>query len=313
MRVAVTGGTGFVGRHLARRLADDRHDVVVVSRSGTPPGDLRDLPNVSGVAASVADREGLETAFEGCDAVAHLAGINREHGDQTYDRVHVQGTARVVAAAEAVGVSSVVLTSYLRASPACGSAYLESKWAAETVVRDSGLDWTVLKPGVVYGAGDHMLEHLSRWLATAPVFASVGLRPRRLRPVAIADMVDVLVAGLVDDRLSTATVPVLGPEELSLDETVRRVGAAVGRDPLIVPAPVALHTAAAVVQEAVMETPVTARAQVRMLAEGITEPAPEGVCDRLPPDLQPSQPFTVERISRAVDDPEPYGLGDLRW
>ena len=131
------------------------------------------------------DAVGLTRAFAGCDAVAHCAGINREIGPQTYKAVHVGGTANVVSAAEAAGVSRLAFVSFLRARPACGSPYHESKWAAEELVHASSCEWTVLKPGMMFGRGDHMLDHLSHALYTFPFFVGVG--PRRVRPLAVQD------------------------------------------------------------------------------------------------------------------------------
>ena len=159
MRTAITGGTGFVGRHLAERY--DPSEVVLVSRR-------------SGVA--VDDVDALAAAFAGCDAIAHCAGINREIGEQSYDRVHVRGTAAVIEAARRAGVTKIVMLSFLRARPGTGSAYHQSKWEAEEMIRESGLDHTILKAGMIYGRGDHLVDHLSRTVQTLPLFASVGLR-----------------------------------------------------------------------------------------------------------------------------------------
>lgn len=313
MQVGITGGTGFVGSYLARRLAAADNKVRLVSRYEGPAGGQRTQPNIAFVAASVTDQAALTDAVAGCDAVAHLADINFERDEQTFERVHVKGTETVVAAAEDAGVPRLALGSYLRARPDCGSAYLESKWTAEECVRDSTLNHTVCKVGVAYGRGDHMLGHLSRWLTTVPVFASVGFAERRLRPVAIEDVVSVLEASLTGERLSELTVPVVGPEELTLNEAVRRVGDVLGLSPLIFPLPVRLHYGIARLQGAGLETPVISPAQVRMLAEGATDPAPSGVCDPLPDDLGPDQPFSRDRIREAVGDPRSYGLADLRW
>src|SRR5204862_7373469 len=143
---------------------------------------------------------------------------NREIGRQTYQRVHIQGTANVVEAARSAGVQKIVLMSFLRARPNCGSPYHESKWAAEELVRNSGLDFTILKSGMIYGRGDHMLDHLSRSLMTMPLFVKVGMREKPIRPVAIDDLVNVLRASLVDGRLTRSTVAVTGAEQLLLSE-----------------------------------------------------------------------------------------------
>src|SRR6266851_3103798 len=96
--------------------------------------------------------------------------------------VHPKGGPNVVRAAERAGVQRLALVSLLRARPDCGSRYHESKWAAEEIVRRSQLEWTVLKPGMMFGRGDRLLDHLSRALRAFPV--SIGVRPRRvdLRP-----------------------------------------------------------------------------------------------------------------------------------
>jgi NADH dehydrogenase len=152
MRIAITGGTGFVGRHLARALVSRGHEVVLIARGR----DRRDeslgrLARTSFVAADLGDEAQLADAFDGCDGVAHCAGINRELGEQTYRRVHVEGTRRVVRAAAQAGVNKVLLLSFLRARPDCGSPYHESKWRAEEIVRGGGLDYTIVKSGVIYG------------------------------------------------------------------------------------------------------------------------------------------------------------------
>jgi len=105
-----------------------------------------------------------------------------------YSAVHVEGTRNVIGSAERAGVSKVVLMSFLRARPGCGSAYHESKWAAEEMVRSSTLDYTIVKSGMTYGRGDHMLDHLSHSLYTIPMFATVGIVEKPIRPLAIEDL-----------------------------------------------------------------------------------------------------------------------------
>lgn len=99
MKVAITGGTGFVGAHMATRLLNDGHRVVLVSRSAGGRPDRLDREGSTFAAASVGDADALAEAFKGCNAVVHLAGINHERGEQTYRTVHVEGTRNVVTAA----------------------------------------------------------------------------------------------------------------------------------------------------------------------------------------------------------------------
>lgn len=311
MKVAITGGTGFVGSHLARALLADGHEVVLVSR-GVDRRDrsIRHAEGARFVAAASDDEDALARAFEGCAAVAHCAGINRQIGRQTYARVHVAGTEAVVAAARRAGVRKLVYMSFLRARPNCGSAYHETKWAAEEIVRASGLDYTVFKASVLYGHGDHLLEHLTRGFFTFPIFPLVGLRPRTMRPLVIHDLVRVMRAALVDPRLSRQTVAVVGPEELPIRDAVERVAAAVGRRPVVFRLPVFLHYAFAWVFERAMTIPLVSIAQVRILSEGVSEATPPFIA--LPLDLTPATTFSNASIRAELPPLGPFTLRDLR-
>ena len=304
MRIAITGATGFVGSHLANRFESEGHEVVLIAR-GSRKDDVRL------VVSDLSDVSVLREAFERCQAVAHCAGINREIGDQTYARVHVEGTRKVVEAAKRAGVERLVLMSFLRARPQCGSAYHESKWEAEEIVRNSRLDYTIIKAGVVYGRGDHMLDHLSHALHTFPVFGLVGLEEKSIRPLAVEDLVHAMRAALVDRRMKRQKVALLGPEEIYLSEAVRRVAEVIGKRPLMIRMPICFHKLLARVCEWTMRVPLVSLAQVRILSEGVVEPASPVV--PLPYDLVPTRRFTADQIRSGLPQARPFCVGDLRW
>ena len=310
MRIAITGGTGFIGTELAQRLINEGHEVVLLARRDRSKVEINSA-RLRFVASDLSNAEIVTEAFAACDAVAHCAGINREIGSQTYQRVHVDATANVVAAARQAGVKKMVLMSFLRARPDCGSLYHESKWAAEEIVRASELDYTIFRAGVVYGRGDHMLDHLSHALYTFPVFAMVGLKEKTVRPLAVEDLVEVMRVALVNKRLSRQTIAITGPEEFHLSEAVQRVARVTGNTVHLVRAPVWFHYLLAQVCEWTMKVPLVARAQVRILSEGVTEPALP--CDTLPYDLTPTRRFTDDQIRKGLPEPGPFGLHDLRW
>jgi len=305
MRIAITGGMGFIGSHLARRLVAEGHHVVLLGRNRKETS-----VNTTFVPGDLSEPVVLADAFAHCEAVAHCAGINREIGEQTYRKVHIEGTRNVVNAAQQAGVRKLLLMSFLRARPHCGSAYHESKWAAEEMVRNSGLDYTVIKAGMVYGRGDHMLDHLSHALHTFPIFAMVGFKEKGIRPLAVDDLVEVLFASLIENRLSRRTVAITGAEELFLSEAVRRVARVTGNRIRMLRAPVWSHYALARFWEWTMKVPLVARAQVRILSEGVVEPALP--CDPLPLDLVPKRKFTDEQIRKGLPEPGPFTLRDLR-
>lgn len=257
----------------------------------------------------VDDVDKLTKAFEGCDAVAHCAGINREIGQQTFDRVHVQGTAAVIEAARRAAVHKIVMLSFLRARPGTGSPYHESKWAAEEMIRASGIEYTILKAGMIYGRGDHLVDHLTRTILTVPLFASVGFRERTISPVPVNDLVDVLVAAL-GTRLTNRSVAVRGGETLPLSEAARRVARVLDRRVFIFPAPIAFHYALAQLTEWTMKVPLLAKAQARMLAEGVTNAAMPAA--ELPDDLRPRLPFNDAQIRDALPELEGFSWRDFR-
>lgn len=306
MKIAITGGLGFIGGNLARALAGAGHKVVIITRPGR-----RNRESCGKIfAVGLDDEAKLAQAFAGCDAVAHCAGINREIGRQTYERVHIAGTRNVIGAAQRAGVRRIVYISFLRARPNCGSGYHESKWAAEEMIRASGLDYTIFKPGVIYGRGDHMLDHLSHAFHTFPFFAFVGMKDQLIRPTAVEDLARILSAALLEGRLVRQTVAVAGPEAITLREAVQRVANVVGRQPMMFRLPLSFHYVFAWVLERIMRTPLVALAQVRILSEGVAEPLPP--CPFVPADMAPQVRFAPEQIRRGLPAPGAFKLTDLR-
>lgn len=153
--VALTGGTGFVGRHVLSALLDRGHRVRLLSRHATAPSPGRG--EVAIVRGELFDDAALAELCRGADVVVHLVGIIEQRPDrgQTFDRVHHEGTKRVLAAARAAGVRRHVHMSALGARPADvpdrRSDYHRTKWLAEEEVRRSGLEWTIFRPSIIHG------------------------------------------------------------------------------------------------------------------------------------------------------------------
>jgi hypothetical protein len=162
---------------------------------------------------------------------------------------------------------------------------------------------------MMFGRGDHMLDHLSHALYTFPFF--VGIGPRRVRPLAVADTVKVLMATLVDGRLPRKTVGLVGPTEIGFDDAARLVARVIGKRRPFVRAPMAFHYLMARLAERVMTVPLISLAQVRMLEEEVVEPLRAPDC--LPDDLTPSTPFNDASIRAELPDAGRFRLGDLQW
>lgn len=156
MKVAVTGGTGFVGARLVEALVAAGHDVRALTRRP-----MEDRPNLSWVAGSLEDRAALDRLVGGAEALIHVAGVLKAD-EAGFEAGNVQGTAAVIAAAKASGTPRLVHVSSLAAREPELSRYGRSKARAEALVRDSGLDWTIVRPPAVFGPGDRETLDLFR-------------------------------------------------------------------------------------------------------------------------------------------------------
>jgi len=155
MKVALPGASGFVGRHGLARLQESGHAVRTLVRT---PGNIAAPESITaaGVAEIVGDLdkpEALRELVAGADAVIHLVGIIRERPrrGQTFQRVHIEGTQNLLRAARAAGVRRWVHMSALGTRPEAASRYHQTKYAAEQVVRASGLEWTIFQPSLLHG------------------------------------------------------------------------------------------------------------------------------------------------------------------
>jgi len=270
MRIALTGATGFVGGGVLTRLLRRGHEVKALVRNTDRAARLRDFGSVQLVAGGLDDETAVRSLVEGTEAVVHLVGIIAESPGQTYQRVHVDGPARLAAAAAAAGVRRFVHMSALGARPdAAATGYMRSKAAGEDVVRRSGLAHTILRPAIIAGPGNVPLKLMCDLLRLAPVLPVVGNGRYRLQPVWLDDVAEVFAVALERPDL-VGTFEIAGPEQLTWHEMMDRLEAALGvRRPRIgVPLPL-VRLAAMAGDLAPGLAPITSE-QLQMLLEGAT-------------------------------------------
>ena len=223
MRVAVTGGTGFVGSHFIDAALAAGHEIRALTRRPQP-----DRANVTWIDGSLSDRDSLRRLVDQCDAMVHVAGILNARDRATFDAGNVDGTLNVLAASTAAGIQRFLHVSSLAAREPDLSMYGGSKARAEVLVERSGLDWVMVRPPAVYGPGD---------TETLDLFAMaqrglVLLPPKgRLSVIHVQDLADLLL------KLTAADAPkqlIIEPDDgrpggWSHGEFARALGSAVGR------------------------------------------------------------------------------------
>ena len=261
MRVAVTGGTGFVGTHTVRALVEAGHDVVAVAR-GTRP---RLLPqSVPFVRADVTDSPQLAEAFAGCQAVINLVAIIREHGKVTFDLVNRVGTEHVAEAARKAGVPHLIHQSANGADPDPAYPYLQTKWAGEEAAIGSGVPFTVLRPSLIFGPGDGFFTLLARVIRLTPVTVIAGDGSTLFQPIAIGDVTQCMLVAL--QRGPSQSVHTIGgPEHMSYNDIVRVIKAAIGAHRFTLHAPVPAMLPLAFLTQTLLPKPPLTVDQLRML------------------------------------------------
>ncbi len=231
MRLAVTGGTGFIGSHLIDVATAAGHQVAALTRREQPPRE-----GVDWIGGDLDDRNALRQLVDGAEALVHVAGVIAAHDKPGFDKGNVEGTLAMLAAATAGGVQRFVYVSSLAAREPKLSLYGASKAKAEELVHGSGLDWSIVRPPAVYGPGDKETLELFRMARLG-----IMLMPPRghLSLIHVTDLARLLLA------LADAAAPaklLIEPDDgkkggWTHREFARALGRAVGTRPTIVSAP----------------------------------------------------------------------------
>jgi NADH dehydrogenase len=238
----ILGGSGFVGRAVCEQLVRSQGGVAdgvrVPSRRPARAQHLLPLPGVDVVRADVHDEGALGALLAGCDAAVNLVAIL--HGDEAeFQRVHVELPRKLAAACKAAGVRRVVHVGALGGSTDAPSLYLRTKAAGEAVLRESGLDVTVLRPSVIFGEHDRTTHLFAALQAALPLLPLAGA-DARVQPVWVEDVAAAIVHCLREPATIGQVYECTGPQPMTLREFVRACGRASGHRRPIVALPAAL-------------------------------------------------------------------------
>lgn len=235
-RVCILGGTGFVGHHLATRLAASGYHCRILTRHPERHRDLQLVPGVELRQARLSQAGALEAQMEGCATVVNLVGILNQGGGQSFQRIHVDLVERVVEAARAAGADRYLHMSALHADAAAGSSlYLRTKGAGENLAHaQTGLQVTSYRPSVIFGPGDSFFNRFSTLLKTAPGVFPLACPQARFAPVYVGDLTAAMALSLTDPDAQGQVYDLCGPHIYSLKELVVYTAERIGRKILLV-------------------------------------------------------------------------------
>ena len=221
-KVLVLGGTGFVGRHVCEQLNRLGIRATVPTRRLARAQTVQMLPLVDVIEADIHDRATLQRLVAGHDAVVNLVAIL--HGsEQRFEQVHVQLVQTLAEAMQASGVRRLVHISALGAHPDGPSRYQASKARGEAVLAQSGLDVTVLRPSVIFGADDRFLNLFAKLQGLLPLVPLAGA-DTRFQPVWVGDVAQAVVRCLRSPETIGQTYECTGATTYTLAELVSLAG-----------------------------------------------------------------------------------------
>ena len=262
--ILVFGGTGFVGRAVCERL-DERSGggggrVIVPTRRLGHGAGVRSLPTLELVEADVHDDAALAQLLARADAVVNLVAIL--HGSRAdFERVHVELPRRLARACAGADVRRLVQVSALGVGPNSPSNYLRSKTEGEAVLQAAGLDLTLLRPSVIFGAEDQFLNVFAKLQSLAPVIPLAG-SGARFQPVWVEDVASAIVSCLDQPATIGQSYELVGPKAYTLSELVRLAGRWSGNERPQIPLPEFVGRLQAAFMELLPGTPLMSRDNV---------------------------------------------------
>ncbi|MDH5254592.1 MAG: NAD(P)H-binding protein [Gammaproteobacteria bacterium] len=220
----MTGATGFVGRRLATALVPGAGDGLrlLVRDPSRLAGGL--VPPATVITGTILDRSTLDRATAGADTIIHLAALTGKASREAMIEANAEGTRRLLEAAKRAGTTRFLFVSTIAAGfhDRRWYHYADSKRQAELAVRESGLDWVIVRPTMVFGPGSPVQASLTR-LASAPVGVVFGDGNVVVQPIHVSDLVAILLSLLQRRSFGREVVEAGGPEAVVLGDLLRRI------------------------------------------------------------------------------------------
>ncbi|GAC1386724.1 MAG: complex I NDUFA9 subunit family protein [Ktedonobacteraceae bacterium] len=268
--ILITGATGYIGRHLAIRLAarGERPRCLVRNTKGA----ARMLPadKVELVQGDTTQFASLAAAMQGVDTIVHAAFITadkKESAGNHYAETNVRGTENVLKAARNAGVTRVIEISGLGTRPAKAGSYMQGRYLAEKMLKESGLSWTIIQPSVLFGKDAPFIKGLADLIRTAPVVPLIGGGKIKFQPIYVEDVVAV-IDKILQDPAQTAghTYTIGGPAYYTFTQVIDELLHAMHKKRIKVPAPMALVGIGAAMMELVLPKPPLTKAAMTLFS-----------------------------------------------
>jgi len=268
MMILITGATGYIGRHLVSRLVAQGERPRCLVRNIKRAASILPAGTLEFVQGDTTSPASLETAVQGVDTIVHAAFITadlKQSAGNHYQETNVQGTANLVEAAKKAGVKRIIVISGLGTKPDKPGSYMQGRYLAEKMVKESGLDWTIIQPSVLFGKDAPFIKGLTDLIRTAPVVPLIGGGKVMFQPIYVEDVVTVIIKVLQEpERTKNKTYTIGGPAYYSFTQVIDALLQAMHKKRIKVPTPTPLVGIGAAVMEAVLPKPPLTKAAMTL-------------------------------------------------
>jgi NADH dehydrogenase len=273
--ILLAGATGFVGRHLTRRLSTEGERPRCLVRSREKAQSLLPLGQIEVAVGDITNPASLAAAMQSIDTIVHSAFITadlKETRGASYYGVNVEGTRNLIEAAKQAGVKKIVLVSGLGTRPHTLGSYMQGRYLAEQAVKESGLQWTILQPSIQFGEHAAFFKGLADLIRMAPIVPVIGNSKLKFQPIWVEDVVTCLAKMIRDPERSGKTYVVGGPDYFTYGQILDMLANALGKKRLKAPAPVPfVRLGAAVLRTVLPKPPITTAALTLFNFDNITD------------------------------------------
>ena len=266
--ILITGATGYIGRHLVSRLVAQGERPRCLVRNIKRASSILPAGTLEFVQGDTTSPASLETAVQGVDTIVHAAFITadlKQSAGNHYQETNVQGTANLVEAAKKAGVKRIIVISGLGTKPDKPGSYMQGRYLAEKMVKESDLDWTIIQPSVLFGKDAPFIKGLTDLIRTAPVVPLIGGGKVMFQPIYVEDVVTVIIKVLQEpERTKNKTYTIGGPAYYSFTQVIDALLQAMHKKRIKVPTPTPLVGIGAAVMEAVLPKPPLTKAAMTL-------------------------------------------------
>ena len=266
--IVVTGGSGYLGSHIVKKLHENKWPLRVMVRNiekATQESRFKNF-NVDFIEGDITQPSTLSSIFNGADTIIHTVAIAIEKGNMTYEDVNTIGTANVIAAANSANIKRFINISQLGADSHLPYRFLASKGKAQEIVASSDLNWTTFKPSVIWGPEDEFANTFARLIPLTPIIFPIIDKNARFQPVWVEDVATSVLKSLNDQSTYQKEFELGGPEIISLLEIERRTLSAIGAKRFLIPFPRFLLNIVVRMMEIFVPSPPVTQSLLELLA-----------------------------------------------